>query len=44
MDYSVIFNLIADVVEVAIPIGVCFALVERVVKLFFSFAFPKMYR
>jgi hypothetical protein len=44
MDYSVIFNLVADVVKTAIPIGIAFTLVERLIHLFFYFAFPKMFR
>lgn len=44
MDYSVIFGLVADVVKAAIPIAIVFTLVERIVHLFFYFAFPKMFK
>lgn len=44
MDYSVIFGLVADVVKSAIPIAIVFTLVERLVHIFFYFAFPKMFK
>ena len=44
MDYSVIFDLVADVVKAAIPIAIIFTLTERLVHIFFSFAFPKMFK
>ena len=44
MDYQVIINLLAEVVENALPIGIVFTLAERLVQMFLSFAFPKMFK
>lgn len=44
MDYSVIVELMADVMKVALPIGIVFTLGERLVQMFLAFAFPKMFK
>ena len=44
MDYSVIVNLLAEVVRNALPIGIVFTLCERLVQLFLTFAFPKLFK
>lgn len=44
MDYTQIFTLIAEIVKISLPIGICFTLAERVVQMFLSFAFPKMFK
>lgn len=44
MDYSVIVNLMAEVVKNALPIGIIFTLGERLVQMFLAFAFPKMFK
>lgn len=44
MDYQPIINLVVEVVKNALPIGIIFLLVERLVNMFLSFAFPKTFR
>lgn len=44
MDYSVIGELVADVCKNALPIGIIFALAERLVQMFLSFAFPRWHK
>lgn len=44
MDYSTIVNLMAEVIKNALPIGIVFTLGERLVQLFLTFAFPKMFK
>lgn len=44
MDYSVIGELIGDVCTQALPIGIIFALAERLVQMFLSFAFPRWHK
>lgn len=41
IDYSVVINLIVDVVKQALPIGIIFCLAERLIQMFLAFAFPK---
>ena len=43
-DYSIIVNLISQVVSQALPIGIIFYLAEMLVSIFLRFAFPKHYR
>lgn len=44
MDYSVIGELVADVCKQSLPIGIIFALSERLVQMFLSFAFPRWHK
>lgn len=44
MDYSYIGQIIADIVKNALPLGIIFALSERCVQMFLSFAFPKWHK
>ena len=44
MDYSIIGELLAEVVKNALPIGILFTIAERLVQMFLSFAFPKMFK
>ena len=44
MDYSLIGQMIADIVKQALPIGIVFALAERLVQMFLCFAFPKWHK
>lgn len=43
-DYSVVVQMIADIVKQALPIGIIFILAERLVYMFLSFAFPKTFK
>ena len=43
-DYQIIGNLLGQVVEQALPIGILFYLTEMLVSMFLKFAFPKKYR
>ena len=44
IDYTVVVNMIADIVSQALPIGIIFLLSERLVQMFLKFAFPKMFK
>lgn len=44
MDYSAIVELIAETLKYALPLGIIFCIVERVVSMFFHFAFPKIFK
>ena len=44
MDYNSLFILVAEVIKNALPIGIAFTLAERLVQMFLSFAFPKMFK
>lgn len=44
MDYTQLFQLVADIVKTALPIGISFTLGERLVQMFLTFAFPKMFK
>lgn len=44
MDYQAIVNLVAIVIKNALPIGIIFLLGERLVNMFLSFAFPKIFK
>lgn len=44
IDYSVVVNMIANIVSQALPIGIIFILSERLVQIFLKFAFPKMFK
>ncbi len=44
MNYQTVIDLAIEVVKAGLPIGVIFLLVERVVNLFLSFAFPKTFK
>ena len=44
MDYSQIGTMVADVVKQALPIGIIFILAERLVQMFLTFAFPKIFK
>ena len=39
MDYQLIINLVATVLSLSLPIGITFALAEKLVNMFLSFAF-----
>lgn len=43
MNYSVIGEMVADIVKQALPIGIIFTLAERLVRMFLHFAFPKKF-
>lgn len=43
-DYTIIGNLLGQVVSQALPIGIIFYLTEMLVSMFLRFAFPKRYR
>ena len=40
IDYSVIVEMVANIVSQALPIGIIFILSERLVQMFLKFAFP----
>lgn len=42
-DYTIIGNLIGQVVSQALPLGIMFYLSEMLVSMFLKFAFPKRY-
>lgn len=44
IDYSVIVEMVANIVGQALPIGIIFILSERLVQMFLKFAFPKMFK
>lgn len=44
IDYSVVVQMIADIVSEALPIGIIFILSERLVQMFLKFAFPKIFK
>lgn len=44
MDYNVVVQMVADIVKQALPIGIIFILAERLVQMFLSFAFPKIFK
>lgn len=44
MDYSEIILLVAKVIEQALPLGIIFLLAERLIQLFLTFAFPKIFK
>lgn len=43
-DYTIIGELIGNVVKNALPIGIIFYLSETLVSMFLKFAFPKKFR
>ena len=43
-DYQVIGDILGQVVQQALPIGILFYLAEMLVSMFLKFAFPKRYR
>lgn len=44
MDYTAIVELVAEVIKLALPIGIVFTLAERIVNMFLAFAFPKTFK
>lgn len=44
MDYQPIVDLLVVVIRNALPIGIIFLIVERLVNMFLSFAFPKTFK
>lgn len=44
IDYSVVVQMVADIVSQALPIGITFILAERLVQMFLKFAFPKAFK
>ena len=44
MDYNILFSLVAEVIKNALPIGIAFTLGERLVQMFLTFAFPKIFK
>lgn len=44
MDYSAIISLVVEVLKTALPIGIIFILTERLIQLFLSLAFPKVFK
>lgn len=43
-DYTIIGELLGQVVQQALPIGILFYLAEMLVSMFLRFAFPKRYK
>ena len=43
-DYQIIGDILGQVVQQALPIGILFYLAEMLVSMFLRFAFPKRYR
>ncbi len=41
IDYSVVVNLVVEILKYALPIGIVFILAERIVQFFLRLAFPK---
>lgn len=41
VDYSIIVELIADIIRNALPIGILFLLVEKLVTMFIKFVFGR---
>lgn len=44
MDYTLIGQMVANVIGQALPIGIIFILGERLVQMFLHFAFPKTFK
>lgn len=44
MDYTLIGQMVANIVGQALPIGIIFILAERLVQMFLHFAFPKTFK
>lgn len=44
LDYSSIFSVFVDLCKTAIPIAVFLYLLNIIITLFFSLAFPKLYK
>lgn len=44
IDYQTASSLVLKIIESALPMGVIFVFAERLVNMFFSFAFPKTFR
>ena len=44
MDYSAIITLVAEILKTALPIGIIFILTERLIQLFLSLSFPKIFK
>lgn len=44
IDYTLIGEMVADIVGQALPIGIIFILAERLVQMFLHFAFPKIFK
>lgn len=44
MDYSEVISLCVEIVRNALPLGICFNLVEMCVKMFLRFAFPNSFK
>lgn len=44
MDYQEVVNLVVIVIKNALPLGLIFLIAERLVNMFLSFAFPKIFK
>lgn len=44
MDYNSISSLCIEIVKNALPLGICFNLVEMCVNMFLKFAFPRTFK
>ncbi len=44
IDYSMVVNLVVEVIKTALPIGIIFLLGERLVNMFLQFVFPKTFK
>lgn len=44
MDYSVVVDLVVEILQNALPIAIIFILTERLVQFFLHLAFPKMFK
>lgn len=44
MDYTLIGQMVANIVSQALPLGIIFILAERLVQMFLHFAFPRTFK
>lgn len=44
MDYTSVFTVFVELIQKAVPLGIFFWLVNIIINLFFSLAFPKTSR
>lgn len=44
MDYSIIVNLLVEVIKSALPFTIIFLIGERLVNIFLNLAFPKSFK
>ena len=44
IDFQVSAELVTEIIEQALPMGIVFIFAERIVNMFLSFAFPKTFK